>query len=97
MIFTIEPVIIGVFALKKTIGLLSLFLSAMTCSTNVLAEEIKCKNIDNKEYVIKSKTITIVNNTNKTIYPILITSQNAVNQWLQGCFRTQDKYSQHFS
>ena len=50
-----------------------------------------CKDYDGKPMTVKPKTVTIYNNSDKTIYPVLATSKNAVNEWIQGCFRTSDK------
>ncbi|MGO4395521.1 hypothetical protein AB4Z46_29615 [Variovorax sp. M-6] len=55
------------------------------------AKGVACKDYDGNQMVVKPKTITIFNNSDKTIYPVLATSKNAVNEWIQGCFRTKDK------
>ena len=57
-----------------------------------VAEGITCKDYDGNQMVIKAKTITVHNNSNDSIYPVLATSKNAVNEWLQGCFRTTEAY-----
>jgi len=53
---------------------------------------IACKDYDGKQMIVKAKTITIHNNTKGTIYPVLATSKNAVNEWIQGCFRTTEPH-----
>lgn len=53
---------------------------------------ILCKDYDGKQKEVKPKTITIQNNSEGVIYPVLATSKNAVNEWVQGCFRTTDPY-----
>ena len=53
---------------------------------------VECKGYDGEKVTLKAKTITIRNNSKGTIYPVLATSQNTVNEWLQGCFRSADPY-----
>ncbi len=53
--------------------------------------EIACKDFSGNDVMFKPKTITIQNNSDDTIYPVLATSKNAVNEWVQGCFRVSDK------
>src|SRR5690606_6938140 len=56
-------------------------------------QAVACKGLDNQEVMVQPKTITIHNNSEKDrIYPVLATSTNAVNEWLQGCFRTAADY-----
>lgn len=50
-------------------------------------QTVVCKDLDNADMPVKPKTITIRNNSNAVIYPLLHTSMNSVNQWLQACFR----------
>ncbi len=50
-------------------------------------QTVVCKDLDNADMPVKPKTITIRNNSNALIYPLLHTSMNSVNQWLQACFR----------
>lgn len=57
---------------------------------SVLAGDVKCKDYDGNEIVLKPKTITIYNNTEETIYPVIATSKNSVNEWIQGCLRTAE-------
>lgn len=53
--------------------------------------EIVCKDYSGNETIVKPKTITIHNNSDAhPIYPVIATSKNAVNEWLQGCFRTTE-------
>lgn len=59
--------------------------------SGVDSAEIACKDYDGNPMMVKAKTITIYNNSEKTIYPVIATSKNAVNEWIQGCFRTNDK------
>ncbi|NYT68521.1 hypothetical protein [Pusillimonas noertemannii] len=49
---------------------------------------ISCKGYDGKQVGVAPKTITIYNNSANTLYPVLATSKNAVNEWIQGCLRT---------
>ncbi len=81
--------------LAMLIKLLS-FLGAtlISCGTTVsVAANIECKDYNNKPLILKPKTITIYNNSDSaTIYPVLSTSKNAVNEWIQGCFRTTEPY-----
>lgn len=55
-------------------------------------QAIACRDYDGNQWMVKPKTITIFNNSEKTIYPVLATSKNAVNEWIQGCFRTTKAY-----
>lgn len=58
---------------------------------------IACTGSDNKELTVNPKTITIHNNSDTdTIYPVLATSKNAVNEWIQGCFRTTELYPTNY-
>ena len=54
----------------------------------VLAAPVTCKDYNGNNLVVKSKTITIYNNSKSNIYPVVSTSKNSVNEWLQACFRT---------
>ncbi|MFM0515177.1 hypothetical protein [Paraburkholderia sp. RL17-373-BIF-A] len=58
--------------------------------------DILCKDYEGKQTVVKPKTITIYNNSDATIYPIVSTSKNAKNEWIQGCLRTSDPYPTNF-
>ena len=49
-----------------------------------------CKDYDMKDVLVKAKTITIRNNSDEQIYPVLSTSTNAKNLWVQGCLRTTE-------
>lgn len=65
--------------------------------TNVsVAEHIECKDYNGNKITIKPKTITIYNNSEATIYPIIATSKNSVNEWIQGCFGTTEPYPTNF-
>ncbi len=63
-----------------------------TPSTAPTVAPIVCKDYNNQDVVFKPKTITIRNNSDGQIYPVLATSTNAVNQWMQGCLRTTENY-----
>jgi hypothetical protein len=52
---------------------------------------VKCKDFDGNDVTVKPKTITVYNNSDRVIYPVLSTSENSTNQWIQGCFRVDDK------
>lgn len=54
------------------------------------SKPIVCKDYDGKEMLVKAKTITIRNNSEGQIYPVLATSRNIVNEWVQGCLRTTE-------
>ena len=51
---------------------------------------IVCKDYDKNDVLVHAKTITIRNNSEGQIYPVLATSTNAVNEWVQGCLRTTE-------
>ncbi|MGB3071090.1 MAG: hypothetical protein WBC18_21225 [Ottowia sp.] len=53
---------------------------------------IVCKGYDGKDMLVKAKTITIRNNSEDQIYPVLATSSNKVNQWMQACLRTTEAF-----
>ncbi|WP_442593718.1 hypothetical protein ACSBPU_20460 [Parapusillimonas sp. JC17] len=57
-----------------------------------VSQKVTCKDFDFNDVTVEPKSITVQNNSNGTIYPVLATSKNAVNQWLQGCFRSTDPY-----
>lgn len=54
--------------------------------------EVACQDYDKNRVLLAPKTITIHNNSEGTIYPVLSTSKNDVNQWVQGCLRTTKPY-----
>lgn len=60
----------------------------ITQSSFAEVPEIKCKDYDKKEFTVKPKTITIYNNSESIIYPVIATSTNKTNEWIQGCLRT---------
>ncbi len=77
----------------------ALFFSSMTFGiTNAHADNgnIECKGYNYQKLTVKPKTITIYNNSAGTIYPVLATSKNSVNEWIQGCFRTTDPYPTNY-
>ena len=51
---------------------------------------VVCKDYDMQDVTIAPKTITIRNNADEQIYPMLSTSTNAENLWVQGCLRTTE-------
>ena len=53
---------------------------------------VVCKDYDMKDMLVAPKTITIRNNSEGQIYPVLATSTNAVNEWIQGCQRTTEPF-----
>ncbi len=57
---------------------------------------VECKTLDGGTMFVEAKTITIHNNSQNTLYPVLSTSKNAVNQWLQGCWRVTDAHPTDF-
>ena len=54
---------------------------------------IVCKDYDNQDVLVKPKTITIRNNSEGPIYPVLATSMNLKNEWVMACQRTNDLIS----
>lgn len=56
------------------------------------AGAIICKDYDKQDVVVPPKSITIRNNSAGQIYPVLATSTNAKNEWLQGCWRTTEAW-----
>lgn len=64
-----------------------------TPATALDAATVKCWGPRGPNSVaVKPKTITVYNNSDTTIYPVLATSTNDVNQWVQGCFHSTDPY-----
>ena len=51
-----------------------------------------CKDYNGKDAVLTPKTVTIRNNSDEQIYPVLATSSNEVNEWMQGCLRTTEAF-----
>ena len=51
---------------------------------------VVCKDYDMQDVTVAPKTITIRNNADEQIYPVLSTSTNAENLWVQGCLRTTE-------
>lgn len=80
---------------KKMITLSGFVLLALFTEISA-AENIECKDYNNNPITIKPKTITIYNDSETTIYPVLATSKNAVNEWIQGCFRTTEPYPTNY-
>ncbi|RUR10296.1 hypothetical protein ELY15_08260 [Legionella sp. km772] len=74
--------------MARFIGTALLFCTSATA----LAADIECKGYNNEPMIVKPKSLTIFNNSDTTIYPVISTSKNAVNEWLQGCFRTTATY-----
>lgn len=53
-----------------------------------------CKDYNFKDVVIPPKQISITNNSDRVIYPVLTTSPHPVDQWLQACARdTTNNYA----
>lgn len=59
-------------------------------------QAVECKDYDSNPVMVLPKTITVVNNSGGVIYPVIATSKNAVNEWLQGCRRTTDAVPTEF-
>ena len=51
---------------------------------------VVCKDYAMQDVLVPPKTITIRNNSEGQIYPVLATSTNAVNEWVRGCQRTTE-------
>ncbi len=64
---------------------------------NTDSASVECLDSESKPLTVKPKTITIYNNTSETIYPAILTSKNAQNEWIQGCFRTRDLLPTNFA
>lgn len=61
------------------------------------SQGIACKDYDENQMIVKPKTITVYNNSaNNTVYPVLATSKNAVNEWIQGCLRSTEPYPTNY-
>lgn len=55
------------------------------------SSNVTCKDFDGNAVTVKPKSITVYNNSDRVIYPVLSTSENAKNEWIRGCFRVDDK------
>lgn len=53
---------------------------------------VTCKDYNGQPVTVGPKTITIRNNSADQIYPVLATSRNSVNEWIQGCLRTTEPF-----
>ena len=77
----------------KTSGATGLILLANLAN----AKTVECKDIKGHPFSVKPKQITIHNNSeNATIYPVVATSKNSTNEWIQGCFRTDKPHPTKF-
>lgn len=54
---------------------------------------VTCKGYDNSPITVTAKTITVYNDSDRTIYPVLYTSPHPVDQWMQACERSTDNFS----
>lgn len=84
-------------------GVLLLALTLTACeeddapsSASIPTQTVGCKDYDNNPVQLTPKTITIRNNSAGQIYPVIATSKNKVNEWIQGCFRTTEAYPTDF-
>ncbi|WP_024538760.1 hypothetical protein [Comamonas badia] len=57
------------------------------------AFSVQCKDYNGNPVQVRPKTISIHNNSDKPIYPVLTIGAKPVDQWLQGCMRTNDPYT----
>lgn len=57
---------------------------------------VTCLDHDNKPMAVAPKTVTINNDSDGAIYPILAIGKNEEDQWVQGCLRTQDPHSSNY-
>lgn len=106
MNFSIQRVAKHPFSVSalRTSGALLLILTLAACNEDSptvadlqpvppVSQTVTCKDYEQKDVMVKPKTITVYNNSvDRTIFPVLATSKNAVNEWIQGCFRTTDLY-----
>ncbi len=85
----------------RAAGALMLALALAACvadedpvaSAPPVSQTVMCKDYDGNDMEVKPKSITIHNNSaDDTIYPVVATSKNAVNEWMQGCLRTTEPY-----
>lgn len=60
------------------------------------SQVVTCKNQGGEFAQVLPKTISVHNNSAGTIYPVLTTSKNPVNQWIQGCLRTKAPHPSHY-
>lgn len=60
------------------------------------SDTVDCYSDPNKQkpYPVTAKTITIQNNTDGVIYPVIQSGSRPVDEWLQGCFRSTDNFPQ---
>ncbi len=84
-------------------GVLLLALTLTACeeddaptSASIPTQTVACKDYDNNPMEVAPKTVTIHNDSAGQIYPVISTSKNAVNQWMQACLRTTDVISTDF-
>ena len=75
---------------SRWLGALALGLAVTSPTALAASGDVQCKDQSGASYTVKAKTISIHNDSGQTIYPALSTSANAVNEWLQACFRTQE-------
>lgn len=57
------------------------------------AFSVQCKDYNGDPVLVGPKTISIHNNSDKPIYPVLTIGAKPVDQWLQGCMRTNEPYT----
>ena len=57
------------------------------------AFSVQCKDYNGNPVMVGPKTISIHNNSDKPIYPVLTIGAKPIDQWLQGCMRTNEPYS----
>ncbi|TAN09157.1 MAG: hypothetical protein EPN34_15120 [Burkholderiaceae bacterium] len=55
------------------------------------AATVTCKDINGNPMPVQGKTITIYNDSNEPIYPVIISGAKGVDQWMQACERTTAK------
>lgn len=61
------------------------------------AKEIKCRDLNDNPYTVENKLITIINNSDTAIYPVINSSANEINEWRMACERVnQPTYTQKF-
>lgn len=63
----------------------------------VATASIQCKDYNGNPVAVPPKTISLYNNSQSVIYPVLTVGEKPIDQWLQGCFRTREPYTDtHF-
>ena len=71
-------------------------MAGLPTATATATKDITCLDYNYNPVTLKPKTITIYNNSDRTIYPAISAGKNPVNQWIQGCLRKTDNFPTDF-